>query len=175
MNSTIIKPEEFRALARVLERLELKYQEYLECIVKQRNALTANKIEDLTICNTNLEAIAIQVQELEKRRMMYLDILSSKIGRKITHINELSGSSDSEAEHELLESAKNLKHTILQVKKENDINQELIQYSRSYLQTTVALFTKAACSEPTDKFRVYGNSGKYNSEKNTKTLINQRW
>jgi hypothetical protein len=175
MSSKSMVSEECKSLARVLERLELKYQEYLTCILSQRSAVTANKFDELTTCNTTIEVLSMQVQELEKRRMMYLEVISSKIGFQISNIQELSQKYNSEDINDLLGSAKKLKQTILHVKKENDINQELIKYSRSYLQTTVALFTKAARSEPSDKFKVYGNSGKYSSDKNSKTLINQRW
>lgn len=153
-----------QALKSILEKQTVKYEHYIELGNQQRFQLVNHNIEELNMVNLEIDHCTQEIQDLENQRILLFGQIEEKEGRSFTKVQELCDYYDCVDCSPLLESLASLKEVLAKVIKLNGVNKNLIQSSREYIRSSMAIVTGYLPTDNTQKFKTYGDSGRFQSK-----------
>lgn len=166
--------EKLDQLKKVIEQLTNGYEQYIEIAKQQRYALVNNDMEALNLVNRELDEFSQMIAELERNRIYLMGQLGEVDGVEIVNVKDLVQHYDHPTAHDIYDAVKKLKNILVEVRKSNNTNHSLIQNSREFVRSTMALVTGYHTREKSNKFQTYGNTGSINSnKKQIRTLYNK--
>ncbi|MCL2260371.1 MAG: flagellar protein FlgN [Fibromonadales bacterium] len=153
--------KEFDALTLVLDKMKEQYVKFKELLIKQRAAIIANDIQELTDILPKIEQINENISRLDVRRAYNADILIENADLKEKTIREIVKAYPEYDGTKLEKAALELKKEVFDVKTMSASNSELLEISRSIIKETMKTIMTQN-TDPRDKaWRTYGNSGSY--------------
>ncbi|MDR2732574.1 MAG: hypothetical protein LBB36_05075, partial [Fibromonadaceae bacterium] len=87
--STESPEQEFETLVTILGKMKIQYDIYKETLVQQRNAIIANKTNELTEILTKIDGINENINRLEARRMYNTEVLAQHANMETKTIREI--------------------------------------------------------------------------------------
>ena len=115
--------------------LTVKYKEYQIILSDEQELLVNSKSEELKVLVEKKSELAIALQKIEEKRVMFTVELSEKMGSKNSKltIDDISKLLDKNEAEILIKTKQNLQEVLGRVKALNDINNELLKDSVSYV------------------------------------------
>lgn len=168
--------KEFDALTLVLGKMKEQYVKFKELLVKQRAAIIANNIPELSDILPQIEQLNENINRLDARRAFNADILIENAGLESKTIRDIVKAYPEYDGAKLEQVALELKKEVLNVKTISASNSELLEISRSIIKETMKTIMTQN-TDPRDKaWRTYGNSGSYSRtvRREPVHLVNQR-
>jgi hypothetical protein len=152
---------EFEALLAILGKMRDQYVSYKDLLLKQREAIIANKLEDLTEILSKIELVNESISRLEERRIFATDTLAMNTKEEIKTIRDIIKAFPEYNAAKLESLSLELKKTANEIKNYSASNAELLEISRSIVRETMkTIMTQDV--DPRDRaWRTYGNSGGY--------------
>ncbi|MGR6128425.1 flagellar protein FlgN [Paenibacillus sp. SER-28] len=144
----------------VLEQLREAHGQLIALGNQKKEALISNKVDQLILVMNQESKMSRHIEQLDERRLQaayeFLQErgIKSKLNLNITELSRLVF--DVEDKQRLLQIQKNLADTLVELKKLNELNQQLIQQALSYIDFSIESMSYYAESEavyqrPADK------------------------
>lgn len=144
----------------VLEQLREAHEQLIALGTQKKEALISNKVDQLIQVMNQESKMSRHIEQLDERRLQaayeFLQErgIKSKLNLNITELSRLVF--DVEDKQRLLHIQKNLADTLVELKKLNELNQQLIQQALSYIDFSIESMSYYAESEavyqrPADK------------------------
>jgi transcriptional regulator of heat shock response len=152
---------EFEGLVAVLGKIKEQYIAYKDLLLKQRAAIIANNITELTEVLTQIENLNENINRLEARRIYNTDTLAINANQEVKTISDIIKAYPEYNGAKLENAAMELKKVAMEVKHYSTSNAELLEISRNIVKETMkTIMTQDV--DPRDRaWRTYGNSGGY--------------
>jgi len=153
--------KEFDTLALVLGKMKEQYVKFKEMLIKQRMAIIANDIQELSAILPQIELINENINRLDVRRTYNAEILIENASFEAKTIRDIVKAYPELDGEKLEKAALELKKEVQDVKTMSASNSELLEISRSIIKETMKTIMTQN-TDPRDKaWRTYGNSGSY--------------
>jgi len=153
--------KEFETLTVVLGKMKEQYVIFKETLVKQRAAIIANNITELTDVLAEIEGITENINRLEARRTYNADILAQNACLETKTIRDIVKAYPEFNGSKLETIALELKKEVMTVKNMSASNTELLEISRSIIRETMKTIMTQDIDPRDRAWRTYGNSGSY--------------
>ncbi|MFK4304076.1 MULTISPECIES: flagellar protein FlgN [unclassified Paenibacillus] len=137
----------------VLEELRVSHQQLISLGEQKKDALISNRVEQLIAVMNQESKLSRYIEQLDEQRMQaaYAFLqergIKSRLNLNITELSRLVF--DLEDKQRLLHIQKNLANTLQELKKLNELNQQLIQQAISYIDFSIESMSYYAESEAT--------------------------
>ncbi len=155
-----------RQLQQILERQKELYKGYKFLAEEQRRQLVNHNLENLNEVNIQIDECIQNIQELESQRIFVVEELSRTEDRTFKRIAEICDHFEDDYSPLLRETYLELKEVLSAVAYANGINRKLIQNSREFIRSSIAIVTGFTSLDKNNKFKTYGENGKIGSPKN---------
>lgn len=153
--------EEWLLLGKALEKIALLYGKYQVALKAQRKAVVENKALDLLPLQTEMDAIAENLDRLEKRRLSHMENISRYAGRELLNIQDLVKEFPHLDGEYLASRARMVKEKTQEMRRLTKANVELMEISRNVIRVTLHT-VMSQNTDPRDKaWRTYGAAGQY--------------
>jgi len=153
--------KEFETLTVLLGKMKEQYVIFKEALVKQRAAIIANNITELTNVLAEIESITENINRLEARRAYNADILAQNAYLETKTIRDIVKAYPEFDGSKLEAIALELKREVMTVKDMSASNTELLEISRSIIKETMKTIMTQDIDPRDRAWRTYGNSGTY--------------
>ncbi|MDR0517935.1 MAG: flagellar protein FlgN [Fibromonadaceae bacterium] len=153
--------KEFGNLIIILDKLKGQYSLYKEILVKQRNAIVTNNIEELTELLLKIENANENIERLEGRCAHNVDILAMSAGLESKTIRDIVKAFPQFNSKKLENAALELKKVVQEVKNISATNAELLEISKSIIKETMSTIMTQNVDPRDRAWRTYGNNGGY--------------
>ncbi|MEC0183502.1 flagellar protein FlgN [Paenibacillus peoriae] len=136
----------------VLEQLREAHEQLIALGTQKKEALISNKVDQLILVMNQESKLSRHIEQLDERRMQVVYEflqergIKSKLNLNITELSRLVF--DLEDKQRLMQIQKKLANTLEELKKLNELNQQLIHQALSYIDFSIESMSYYAESEP---------------------------